>query len=331
MRTIEHHHKHDGRAVEATERHLTAIPSLSRLFSLDLAQCPAYDRAAEYHLACRTRAAWLRLVNAVRIHAHCQDRLSPSLQWAAADDTVSERDILHLLQGVNTTSERPKTRERASAQTTTETWVEQIQADLAEFRRCRDEMVQRNLRFVVMLARRLQSPEIDFLDLVQEGTLGLMRALEKFDPDRGIRFASYAVWWIREAFAHAFPSRESSFSSIATPAGEESEETIVDRIAAPDDASPEFAVLHANSVQRLHQALTQLSQQEQDIVRLRFGLGEQRPYTLTEVSQRLGLSREQVRLREQRGLVRLRRYLQQTPSTVPQESRAPRRLWQHAA
>src|SRR5262249_49687030 len=151
-------------------------------------------------------------------------------------------------------------------------------------------------RFVVMLARRHLQSHVELLDLVQEGTLGLMRAVEKFDPGRGIRFASYAVWWIREAFARMTTTREdTSCFSDAIPREEETD-TFVDRIAAPEETIPEVQVRNAESVTHLYQALGRLPELEANILRLRFGLGEPHPCTLAEVGRRLCLTREQVRV-----------------------------------
>jgi RNA polymerase sigma factor (sigma-70 family) len=249
----------------------------------------------------------------------------------ASYDTLSEPEVLRLLHLVHVRVNQAKTRGTVSPLASAQSWLAQTREDLERFRVCRDEMVRRNLRFVVMLARRYQSNGVGRLDLVQEGALGLMRAVEKFDPERGVPFASYAVWWIREAFSRALASWKDNTCSSDSPHGEQEEDSLADRVAAPEEASPEIVVLTADAAKSLHRALTSLPVQEAEIVRLRFGLGDGRARTLEEVSQRLKLSREQVRLREQRALVRLRTFMQQPPKITEHNAQAPRRPWRNAA
>lgn len=84
-----------------------------------------------------------------------------------------------------------------------ETFLRKLKRALAQYRAVRDRMVTANIRLVVVIARRYRHPTLSFLDLVQEGTIGLLRAVEKFEPDRGIKFSTYAVWWIWQQIARA--------------------------------------------------------------------------------------------------------------------------------
>jgi RNA polymerase sigma factor (sigma-70 family) len=285
------------------------IPNLFQLLALDLASCPRFDRTTEYTLACQTRTAWRRLIHSLETqHSDLVRLLGPHL-LPSSYGTVSELDIVRLLHNVQVRVDRIQSPQSGPAVASARDWLAQMRADLADFRHCRDEMVRRNLRFVVMLARRYPQSPVGLLDLVQEGTLGLMRAIEKFDPDRGIRFASYAVWWIREAFGRTVTAREETMCLSNVLPGDEKEGSLVDGIRAPEESTPEVNVANAESDTQLYQALANLPKPEADILHLRFGLRERRTYTLREVSQRLGLTREQVRAREQRALVRLRVYL----------------------
>jgi RNA polymerase sigma factor (sigma-70 family) len=324
----------DNRRTKVPERivpHARNTPNLFQLFSLDLAHCPRFDRTAEGALAWQTHTAWRHLVHSLEAqHDHLARLLGPHL-LPSSYDTISESDIVHLLHHAQVRVDRTKIPQPGPAMASTRDWLAQMRTDLANFRHCRDEMVRRNLRFVVMLARRYRQSPMGLLDLVQEGALGLMRAVEKFDPERGVRFASYAVWWIREAFARTVTSRDDTTCFSGATPGEENAGSFVDRSAAPEEITPEGNVLDADSATQLYQALASLPVPEADILRLRFGLGESHAYTLAEVSQRLGLTREQVRLREQRALVRLRVYLQRPTAATQQHTREPQRRWRKAA
>jgi RNA polymerase sigma factor (sigma-70 family) len=307
------------------------MPNLFQLFSLDLRRCQQFDRTAEYALACQTQTAWRHLIHSLEAqHDHLARLLGPQL-LPSSYNTISESNIVLLLHHVQVHVDRTKVPQSSPDMTDTRGWLAQMRTDLADFRRYRDEMVRRNLRFVVLLARRHPQSPVRFLDLVQEGALGLMRAVEKFDPNRGIRFATYAVWWIREAFARTVTSRDDTTCFPDATPGEEHEGAFVDRIAAPEETTPEANVLNVDSATHLYRALTHLPEPEANILRLRFGLGELHAYTLAEVSRRLGLTREQVRVREQRALVRLRVYLQRPATATLQHRQEPQRRWRKAA
>lgn len=95
-----------------------------------------------------------------------------------------------------------------------EAFVRQLRAALADYRRLRDEMVRANLRLVAMLARRYHHPTLSFLDLFQEGTFGLLRAVEKYEPTRGVKFSTYASWWIWQQLGR---SADTQGALIRTP------------------------------------------------------------------------------------------------------------------
>lgn len=187
----------------------------------------------------------------------------------------------------------------------------------------RQQMIAANLRLVVHWARRYQGRGIDLSDLIQEGTFGLMRAVEKFDWRRGFKFSTYATWWIRQSLQRAVQSKGRAIrlpeDAVAAEQaqerdGEPSNEPHLPRVVASLDQSlgadasatlgdlfssegtpVDQEVAESVDLERLGLAINRLSEMERDVVRLRFGLLGQPPASLETTAKQLGIGVRRVR------------------------------------
>jgi RNA polymerase nonessential primary-like sigma factor len=231
----------------------------------------------------------------------------------------------------------------------------------------RQAMIEHNLRLVVSIAKTYMNRGLPFPDLIEEGNLGLMHALDKFEPQRGFRFSTYATWWIRQSIEKALMSqvrtvrlpvhvireinqvlrarryleqalasegRSPDIDDIASLTGKTIED-VADALAmaehttsldAPRDLDPGSSLLDLISDERsagpdqeveksqvedkLRSWLKGLKDDHRKVITRRYGLDNQEPATLEELSKEVGLSKERIRQIQQEALVKLKKYLQ---------------------
>lgn len=180
-------------------------------------------------------------------------------------------------------------------------------------------LAQANLRLVAAIARRYSHRGVSFLDLVQEGNLGLLRAVDRFDPERGFAFSTYASWWIRAAMAAAVakanpatagkersddpPERSARARDLPRLVSVSAvEDVLVDHAPTPLDHAMRAALPRAVSG-----LLGVLDDRERQVLAWHFGLNHNRPRTLASIARCLGVSEERVRQIESNALTKLRR------------------------
>jgi len=224
----------------------------------------------------------------------------------------------------------------------------------------RKKLIESNLRFVVSFVKKYQGMGIGLLDLIHEGNLGLIEAAKRFDPNRNVKFISYAVWWIRQAIIHALTQysriyhlpqklsdrisdmkrktfqlkgdlgREPTREEIAKRMGITTDEVedlelfdeknvslsdklyddsmeVEDKLKDSLAPSVEYQIIKNSIQQQIRELLEELDVKEARVLKLRFGLDDDRPQTLQEIGDMMNLTRERIRQIEQKAMRKLGR------------------------
>ncbi len=182
-----------------------------------------------------------------------------------------------------------------------------------------ERLARHNVRFVVSVAKKFQNRGVPLMDLIGEGNVGLMTAARKFDPDRGVKFISYAVWWIRQAIQaaiarHGRPVRVplnrtadlNRLGRATTLLTERLGRAPMERFVPTAKEGTDTATLVSSQTTDLDAALAALPPRDAKVLRLYFGLDDGKTRTLEEIGQMMGVTRERIRQLRDRALRQLR-------------------------
>jgi RNA polymerase primary sigma factor len=362
-----------GRLPPETMARLDGIPALAgEITSLSRARLAALSRGRNLTRQDRARLSDLLAraaceIGLLRLHPDRIAELASGLEGEQRQLTRIEREAKRLAgnDAAGATALRQELSALAQRLGLPVEELRDIAAQVRQARRdvesAREDMVRAYLPLVVAIAKRYRGKSsLDLLDLIQEGNLGLMRAVEKYDYRRGVKVSTYAVWWIRQAITRAMadqgrlirvpvhmtervtkvlrerrklshklgrdPETHEIAASVAMPAarvetamslvrepisldmpvGEDGDATLGDLVEAQDAPNPQAVAEASALAQCVAEALSGLTEREQRILRLRFGIGGTTEHTLAEVGEVFGLTRERIRQIEASALRKLR-------------------------
>ena len=174
-------------------------------------------------------------------------------------------------------------------------------------------LIRSNLRLVVSIAKKHMKPNANFFEMVSDGNISLIRAIEKFDYTRGFKFSTYASWAIMKNFARSIPAEYTQLERFRT-----GNEEVFHQASDPRSERVNEEVVNKRQHEALMQILSQLDPRERDIIVSRYGLKDGRPaQTLEQVGQKLGVTKERIRQLESRALQKLRKIAEDEHLDVP--------------
>ena len=233
-------------------------------------------------------------------------------------------------------------------------------SDPEQAAKAREMLIRKNLRLVINIAKKYTGRGLSIHDLIQEGNMGLMKGIQRFDPDRGFKLSTFATWWIRQAVTRALADQARVIrvpvhmvekmnklhktqrkltielgheptindlakalkttpekiedllqlakdpTSLETPIGEEDDSNLGDFIADENTISPENHIENVMLKEQIQEVLMELKPRERDVLKMRFGIGDNNPRTLEEVGRKFDVTRERIRQIEQKALRKLR-------------------------
>ena len=293
----------------------------------------------------------------------------PDIEELADEEDLTDEDIMtgNYTDDISDDSVRMYLREIGKIPLLTfEEETELAKRSLEGDRKAKDQMAEANMRLVVSIAKRYSGRGLDLLDLIQEGNTGLLRAVDKFDPEKGFKFSTYATWWIRQAITRAIADQartiripvhmvetinklmrtqrrmtqelnreptdeelakeldmdiekiqyitkiKQDITSLDAGIGRDSDDgedsTLGDFIEDEDSASPEESAATQLLKEQVREVLSSLSDREQKIIEMRFGLNGTKSHTLEEVGLEFAVTRERIRQIEAKALMKLRKH-----------------------